>query len=130
MTLTAIQQSPPEATSRVKVRIRRTRCGRIRIVRAYVGVTDARWADFLIARPELDEVNFWRPSAKQAFAALKPGEPFLFKTHHPHNKLIGGGFFEGFVPLRVSEAWNFFAQGNGVGSSTDLRLAISRYRRD
>src|SRR5436190_1476722 len=31
-------------------------------MRAYVGVTDRDWYRFLLARPELDEVNFWQPS--------------------------------------------------------------------
>ena len=53
-------------------------------VRAYVGVTDGGWYRFLAARPELTEVNFWRPGGKRAFRALQPGEPFFFKTHYPH----------------------------------------------
>jgi hypothetical protein len=27
------------------------------------------------------------------------GEPFLFKTHYPHNQIVGGGFFSGFGGL-------------------------------
>lgn len=99
-------------------------------VRVYVGVTDAHWSGFLAERPRLEEVNFWRPSAKAAFGVLNAGEPFLFKTHHPHNSIIGGGFYEGFVRLRVSEAWDFFGEGNGVASADGLRDAISRYRKD
>lgn len=98
-------------------------------VRTYIGVTDSAWADFLRARPGLDEVNFWRPSADTSFNALRPGEPFLFKTHHPDNCIIGGAFFEGYVPLRVSEAWDFFGAGNGVESAASLLEATSRYRR-
>jgi putative restriction endonuclease len=79
-------------------------------------------------RPHLDEVNFWLPSAKTRFAALDQGEPFLFKTHHPENALVGGGFFEAYVPLRVSEAWAFFGEGNGVNSMEALRSATMRYR--
>jgi hypothetical protein len=30
-------------------------------VRGYVGVTDDDWYNFLAARPDLKEVNFWRP---------------------------------------------------------------------
>ncbi len=99
-------------------------------MRTYVGVTDAAWASFLRARAQLEEVNFWRPGAKAAFSALTPGEPFLFKTHYPHNSLIGGGFFEGFVRLRVSDAWRFFGEGNGVASGEDLRSRITHYRRE
>jgi putative restriction endonuclease len=85
-------------------------------VRAYVGVTDRGWYQFLAARPELAEVNFWRPGGGQAFRALAPGEPFFFKSHYPDNKIVGGGFFTGFVQLRVSEAWNLLGPGNGAAS--------------
>jgi hypothetical protein len=37
------------------------------------------------------------------------GEPFFFKTHYPHNRIVGGGFFSGFVSMRVSEAWELLA---------------------
>jgi putative restriction endonuclease len=97
-------------------------------VKAYVGVTDGRWYRFLSARPTLTEVNFWRPSSSREFRALDHGEPFFFKTHHPHNRVVGGGFFSGFAPLRVSEAWEFFRQGNGSASQSELRHQIGRYR--
>src|SRR5262249_36298764 len=65
----------------------------IAIVRAYVGVTDNNWYRFLADRPGMTEVNFWQPSGARGFHAVAPGEPFFFKTHHPHNRLVGGGFF-------------------------------------
>lgn len=98
-------------------------------MRTYVGVTDSDWAAFLAARPQLDEVNFWLPNANVGFAALKEGEPFLFKTHYPGNRLVGGGFFEGYVPLRVSEAWDFFQEGNGVPDVATLLSKTDKYRR-
>jgi putative restriction endonuclease len=30
---------------------------------------------------------------------LRPGEPFFFKTHAPHNRVVGGGFFGGAVSM-------------------------------
>ncbi len=62
-------------------------------MRAFVAVTDKDWYQFLAGRPNLDEVNFWQPSAATGFAALEPGEPFLFKLHSPGNYIVGGGFF-------------------------------------
>jgi putative restriction endonuclease len=97
-------------------------------VRAYVGVTDDRWYRFLAGRPELAEVNFWRPGGRHAFRALKPGEPFFFKSHYPHNKIVGGGFFSGFVPMRVSDAWDLLGPGNGATSLEEMRAQIGRYR--
>jgi HNH endonuclease len=96
-------------------------------VQAYVGVTDDRWYRFLAARPELAEINFWRPGGRHAFRALQPGEPFFFKSHYPQNRVVGGGFFSGFVPMRVSDAWELLGAGNGAGSLAELRSQISRY---
>ena len=53
----------------------------------------------------MTEVNFWQPSGAREFRVLAPGEPFFFKTHYPHNRLVGGGFFSDSARLRVSEAW-------------------------
>lgn len=95
-------------------------------MRAVVGVTDNEWAEFLRARPHISEANFWRPSGR-SFKALQVGEPFLFKTHHPHNRLVGGGFFSGFAQLTVAEAWEIHGESNGVASLQDLILKVSSY---
>lgn len=55
-----------------------------RTVRGYVAATDYDWYRFLQARPELREVNFWRPSGSP-FRALTSGELFFFKLKAPHN---------------------------------------------
>ncbi len=64
----------------------------MRRVKVYVGVTDHQWYEFLAARPALREVNFWRPGGGREFGVLTPGEPFFFKTHSPHNRVVAGGF--------------------------------------
>lgn len=99
------------------------------VVRAYVGVTDDSWYEFLAARPQLTEVNFWQPSGAREFRVLAPGEPFFFKTHYPHNKVVGGGFFSDSARLRVSEAWEFFGAANGAASIEEMRARVGRYRR-
>lgn len=98
-------------------------------MRAYVGVTDGDWYRFLASRPGIAEVNFWQPSGGREFQALEPGEPFLFKTHFPQNRVVGGGFFSGFARLRLSEAWEFFGVANGVESIEEMRRRIGKYRR-
>jgi putative restriction endonuclease len=98
-------------------------------MRAYVGVTDGDWYRFLASRPDLDEVNFWRPGGDREFRAVAIGEPFFFKTHHPHNRVVGGGFFSGFVGMKLSEAWDLFGPANGVDSPAQMRLRVGRYRR-
>lgn len=97
-------------------------------MKTYVGVTDGEWYRYLAARP-IDEVNFWRPSSGRGFHALTEGEPFFFKTHYPHNSVVGGGFYSGFAALRISEAWQFFGDANGVGSHEEMRTRVGHYRR-
>ncbi len=98
-------------------------------MRAYVGVTDQEWYRFLAARPLLDEVNFWRPSGGRAFGVLTPGEPFFCKTHAPHNRVVGGGFYSGFAALPLGEAWELFGESNGVATLQQMRERVGRYRR-
>jgi len=92
-------------------------------MRVVVGVTDNRWARHLRDRPDLTEANFWQPSP-HGFKALSPGEPFLFKTKDPKKfrdvdipgyALVGGGFFDEYVELRVSEAWTIWGEAKRGG---------------
>jgi HNH endonuclease len=97
-------------------------------VHSYVAVTDPDWYRFLAGYPELPEVNFWRPRDTRQFHAISVGEPFLFKTHAPHNRIVGGGFYSSSANLRLSEAWEWFGQANGVASLAEMRTRIARYR--
>jgi putative restriction endonuclease len=101
-------------------------------MRAYVGVTDGDWYRFLADQPEetRKEVNFWRPGGARGFHAVEPGEPFFFKTHAPHNRVVGGGFYGGFAPLPMSEAWDMLGKANGVTSLEQMRQRIEHYRRE
>jgi len=105
-------------------------------MRIVVGVTDSRWAVFLRDDPALTEANFWQPSP-HSFKALPEGQPFLFKTKAPgkhrgidvpSNSLVGGGFFQEYFELRVSEAWQIWGRGNGVGSEAELLSRVQEYR--
>ncbi len=105
-------------------------------MRIVVGVTDSRWASFLRDHPALTEANFWQPSP-HGFRALSAGEPFLFKTKAPgkhrgidipSNALVGGGFFQEYFELRVSEAWQIWGRGNGVDSEAMLLSRVQGYR--
>ena len=93
-------------------------------VRSYVGVTDGEWYRYLAARPDLREVNFWRPSGGGRFGALSIGEPFFFKTHYPDNRVVGGGFYSDFAPMTASEAWALFGEGNGAASLEQMLARV------
>lgn len=105
-------------------------------MRIVVGVTDNRWAAFLRDHPTITEVNFWQPSP-HGFRALPEGGPFLFKTKRPDSyrgidipgyALVGGGFFEEYYRMPVSEAWSLWGTGNGVSSETELLQRVHAYR--
>jgi putative restriction endonuclease len=96
---------------------------------AFVANTDRDWFDFLAARDDVDEVNFWQPSPSGRFRALSPGELFLFKLHYPQHFIVGGGFFAHYSVLPASLAWETFAEKNGATSLTQMRQRIERYRR-
>src|SRR5699024_5720861 len=99
-------------------------------MKAGVGVTDAQWAAFLRDRPHLREANFWVPNPRPTWRVADRGSAWLFKTRWPANQIVGAGFVSGYARLRVSEAWEFFGEGNGVASEAALLTAIQRYRKD
>jgi len=98
-------------------------------MKIYVGITDSEWYDYLSNLPEIDEVNFWRPSAESTFKALQPGELFLFKLHSPRDFIAGGGVFAYSTILPISLAWDAFKEKNGAISHEEMRRQIIQYRR-
>ncbi len=95
----------------------------------YIGITDHNWYKFLRRRPDLDEVNFWQPGGKRQFKALKQGELFLFKLHHPNNFIVGGGIFTHSTLLSCSLAWEAFGDKNGAPTLEIMRQQIEGYRK-
>ena len=98
-------------------------------MKLYVGITDFEWFNLHASKQFVEEVNFWRPSPTATFKALQPGELFLFKLHSPRNFIVGGGFFTRFLPLPLSLAWSAFGEANGAKSLEEVRLRISKYRK-
>lgn len=94
-----------------------------------VAVTDEGWYEHLHARPDLTEVNFWRPSARRGFRAPE-FSPFLFKLRSPHNAICGFAFFARYSALPIWLAWETFGEANGVASRSmmEIRLAAIRER--
>lgn len=91
----------------------------------WAGVTDNGWFDYL-SRADVDEVNFWQPRGKVAFAGLQPGSPFLFKLKRPFNHIAGGGYFVKSTSLPLSIAWEAFGQKNGAQSRPIFEGMIRR----
>lgn len=99
-------------------------------MKAFIGVTDNDWFDFLSKRAGIDEVNFWQPGGKTLFKALRPGELFLFKLHAPYHFIAGGGIFAHSTLLPLSLAWDAFKEKNGAATLEEMRLLIERRRRE
>jgi putative restriction endonuclease len=97
-------------------------------VRLIVAVTDENWFEHLRRKPDLNEVNFWAPSAP-SFKALEPGELFLFKLHAPRNVIVGGGIFTFASAMPCSLAWEAFGEANGAANLTQMRARIAKYRK-
>ncbi len=96
----------------------------------FIGITDQAWFNHLSSlSPSPDEVNFWQPSGKTIFRALRPGELFLFKLHSPNDYIVGGGFFAHSTLLPISLAWDAFQEKNGANSLLEMRHRIAKYRR-
>jgi putative restriction endonuclease len=91
----------------------------------FVAPTDHGWYQFLRARPEITEVNFWRPGGNQ-FRAVPPGAPFFFKLKRPHNAIGGFGLFARAERLPVWRAWDVFGQANGTRDEHELLLRLDR----
>jgi putative restriction endonuclease len=98
-------------------------------MQSFVGVTDYDWYRMLSTESGIDEVNFWKPGGQQGFAALSPGDLFLFKLHAPRNFIVGGGFFAHFTRVPISLAWEAFGIKNGARSLAELRARVERFRK-
>lgn len=91
----------------------------------FVAPTDHGWYEYLRARPELQEINFWRPGGG-GFRALRPGEPFFFKLKAPYHAIGGFGRFATYEQMSVQDAWEVFGEANGVADRVTLSLRTRR----
>ncbi len=98
------------------------------MVRLWVVNTDLDWFDFLASQPGIDEVNFWQPSGASNFAAVQPGELFLFRLKSPRNAIGGYGVFSHASRLPISLAWEAFGIKNGAPSYEEMRNRVGRLR--
>lgn len=91
----------------------------------FVAPTDHAWYEYLRVRPELDEVNFWRPGGTP-FAALALGEPLFFKLKAPHHAIGGFGHFAGYMRMPLWMAWEAYGEANGAPDPAALRARLAR----
>ena len=77
---------------------------------------------------QVDEVNFWQPTSKRNFGALRRGQPFFFRLKSPVNAIAGFGLFARFDRLPVGLAWDVFGQRNGFPDEVSFRSALAKYR--
>lgn len=100
-------------------------------MRFWIGITDFDWYRFLAARPDLDEVNFWQPSARRAPVTLPTGAPFLFKLHASEGGfVVGGGFVARYSKVPIYLAWEAFEEKNGATSQAEMLTRVQRYRHE
>ncbi len=100
-------------------------------VRGFVAVTDLDWYGFLRREPDLDEVNFWRPSDTRTPQQLIPGMPLLFKLRKRHGgRIVGFGLFARHKVMPAWLAWDTFERRNGTASFSEMRTRIERLRSD
>lgn len=91
-----------------------------------VAITDPRWY-YELRESKFDEVNFWKPSARQAFRA-PDFSPFFFKLPKPDYAICGFGFFAQYTPLPIWLAWDTFGPANGCPSLVELESRIREHR--
>jgi putative restriction endonuclease len=95
---------------------------------ATVAITDYGWYEFLLNQQNLDEVNFWTPSAYWGFRA-EIGSPFFFKLKAKYQHAVCGyAFFSRFVRLPEWLAWDLFQMKNGCPSLKSMQERIGAIR--
>jgi putative restriction endonuclease len=96
-------------------------------MKGWVANTHSEWFDFLAAKTQWDEVNFWNPSDYYAFRG-EPGSPFFFRLMSPRNAIGGFGLVAGFARLPEWLAWESFGIGNGSPSFQQMQARLNAIR--
>jgi putative restriction endonuclease len=96
------------------------------LYRIVVASTDPDWYRFLRARPEVREVNFWRPGV--ASMHMAKGTPWLFLVRGT-SEIRGCGFFSTFDFMPIGVAWDTFEQANGFNEFALFLSKIAHLRK-
>ena len=93
-----------------------------------VAITDHGWYRFLLAQDDLDEVNFWTPSAHWGFRG-EVGAPFFFKLKARYDHAICGfAYFARYSRLPDWLAWETFGAKNGCPTLESMSERIGGIR--
>jgi putative restriction endonuclease len=93
-----------------------------------VAITDHGWYRFLLSQDDLDEVNFWTPSAHWGFRG-EVGAPFFFKLKARYDHAICGfAHFARYSRLPDWLAWETFGAKNGCPTLESMRERIGGIR--
>ena len=96
-------------------------------VRFWVGLTDRDWYAYWPPSYNVDEVNFWQPSARKP-ADLRDGQPSLFKLHKRYGGwVVGGGYWAHFTVLPARLAWDVFGTLNGAATLQEMARLTGRH---
>ena len=94
--------------------------------RFVVAVTDPDWFSFLSARPEIEEVNFWRPGATTTL--YQRGTPWFYLLRGT-DQIVGGAFFSAYDRMPVGLAWETFQIANGAPTFDDFLRILASIKR-
>lgn len=97
-------------------------------MKVYLYPTMRERFDYLATRPDLEEVNFWRPGGVQPFTQLETGDLFLFRTKAPRIAIGGGGLYTGFSIAPLNAAWEAFGAKNGAPTFDRFVELIARHK--
>lgn len=93
-----------------------------------IAITDQGWYEFLASHPEIQEVNFWRPSARRPFRGPE-FSPFLFKLKTPAKAICGFGYYVTYSQIPSWLAWETFGQGNGTATRSEMESRLQAIRK-
>lgn len=94
----------------------------------YIGNTDHDWFDFCKSHPNLEEVNFWQPSAKK-FRIVDEGAIFFFRRKAPINLIGGFGILASSENASIGLLWDDLGISNGLASEDEFIARVKKYRK-
>lgn len=90
-----------------------------------LAVTDPRWYEFLLDRPQAEPINFWTPTPWRP--RIPAGTTFGFMVKSPFRKIGGYGRFVRYEETSVDEAWFRYRTANGVPDRTTFHSRIVQF---